>query len=227
MDNEDNIIREYNEYSHEKDNYIASINNEPNSNFSDVNNTSLTNPESLIRVGFYNIMDDFKEIYNIFLPYIQTACILPNIYLRGRFGLMEQNINNQNENHNQNNYPQKLTIFNECTKETIILNDIDFNPRTENVYVFKNGEYPKECTLESLVGAVVNKLNWDTKTHVIIATIGQYSFSYGVQYFCVKNIVDDNVDICISEQPGKYVSISKSDIEPQYYMLDEIIAISN
>lgn len=165
-----------------------------NMNILKINNSEFTD----------NIASCFEPLF-LFLYTLPILSTLPNRY--DQTDIVSETTQNENLKNKIHRifFDHNFQIVNETTKEKILLNNVSFSSDTEMLIL--TNENPQLVPLESVVRAIIKKFNWNTNTDIIIASSDLYSFSYGVEYYCVKNISGAVVDICIKSENNNYKPI--------------------
>jgi hypothetical protein len=88
-----------------------------------------------------------------------------------------------------------VVIVNEHTKQKIVMNNIMCNNKKELIYFKQNG-HDIEYKITPIIQNIIQKMNWDINKHIIYFANNEISFSYGVEYFFIKDKNDNIIDIC-------------------------------
>jgi hypothetical protein len=158
------------------------------------------------RININGIIADTKELFSSFAPYVEYVeylCIFPQRYLLSNSELKSKTYT--------------FSVTNESTREKIVLKDVEFDEETETIKIFKH-DITDEFPLTTIVQNIVNLLNWKSEEQIIIVTNGTLSFSYGIEYYCVRDMAGNIVDVCIkNDQSDCYVSVRHSDLAEKEY----------
>ena len=119
-----------------------------------------------------------------------------------------------------------FTITNMSTGEKINFGEVNFCPQTEEITKYKTLDGVTH-NLTSIVQSVSDKLNWIPSEQVIIALIkpvtgNEHSFSYGVSYYCVRDIAGNVTDMCIKNSQNCYIPVMLQNQEIKTYEYDQI-----
>lgn len=132
------------------------------------------------------------------LPYVEYFCFFPINLIQSKINENNPNISNTNNqiitNNQQTSLTTTLNITNETTKEKVNLSNVMFD--NENLNVILTDE-KKVLTLDSIIINIVKKLNWNINEQVIIVTDQIHYYSYGIEYFCIRNNKNEIIDICV------------------------------
>lgn len=158
------------------------------------------------------IIADTKEFFSLFAPYVEYFCIFPERYMN-TYTIVQQTVTT----------PDTLIITNESTKEKITLKNIKFNKETETIHLFFN-DTKDELSLTTIVQNIANLLKWDTSNQIILATIADLSFSYGVKYYCIMDSENNIVDVCIKNECNCYVPARDPHLEQTLYEYFDLVS---
>lgn len=166
---------------------------------------------------FYKLIESTFYYISYYVPYAEYFCFRPkNINMLKN----DDDLNNSDNSDSSDNLCT-LLIVNKNTKESVYLNNIEFNHISETVSIFENDtkdEYP----LVSIVKKISDILKWNPNEHIIIASSGYFSYSYGVEYYCVKNVGKNATDICVKKNDN-YVSVQNNNLKKREYDYFELI----
>ena len=138
------------------------------------------------------------------LPYVEYFCFFPINLIQSKTNENNQNITNTNDQINTRNQnitntiaTTTLNITNETTKEKVNLSNVMFDNENLNVIVTDENNEKKILTLDSIIINIVEKLNWNINEQVIIVSDQIHYYSYGIEYFCIRNNKNEIIDICV------------------------------
>jgi hypothetical protein len=179
-----------------------------------------------MEINLNGIITDVKELLAAFIPYVEYLCIFPRRYLLS-------NCENTYETTCETTCETKsktctLFVTNESTREKIVLKDIYFDEKTEIVKLFENTEKNEknEFSLTMIVQNITDLLNWKFNEQIIIATNGTVSFSYGIEYYCIRDISGNVIDICVkSHIDDSYIPTNRSYLKEKEYNYFDLIKI--
>lgn len=178
---------------------------------------------SFERINVNGIIADAKEMLSSFVPYVEYLCIFPQRYMPSNSQLDVE----------QKPILKTCTFFvtNESTREKVTLKNIMFDEKTETINFFTSSATNKptentlhEYSLTAIVQSIANILEWDSGKQIIIATNGELSFSYGTEYYCVRDINANIVDVCVKNyQSDCYTPTRHSNLEEKEYNYFDLI----
>ncbi len=170
------------------------------------------------------ILEDFKELFSPLAPYFEYICMFPQRYMIDAIDDLEQTDQKNNEKFEkfETNIIPRFCIFsvvNESTREKVIINNVIFNEKTESIIM----QNQHEISLTDLVQDIINKLYWSPSKQVIIASNGSSSFSYGIEYYLMRNINGEFVDLCIKDNiANNYVCVTNLDLKEKEYIYNDL-----
>lgn len=173
-----------------------------------------------LKTNVSEIISQIKIYLSPLQPYMEYICFFPQRYMGDE---LCECVDDQNDSEIsvEKWIVSSLTITNVTTGVKINFGEVNFNLQTEEVSVNDIPDKPNQ-TLTNIVQAVSDKLNWSPSEQVIVVSIKTngspvYNFSYGVTYYCIKDISGNAIDMCIKDAQGNYVPITKENQETIEY----------
>lgn len=189
---------------------------------------------SLSKINFSGIIADVRELLMPLAQYAEYLCIFPQRYMPDLKVTPDDFVDNFTDEMTDDipsleeiKSKKKLftfTISNESTKEKVNLKNVEFNEITEIVTIYQH-DTMDQYTITQIVKNIISKLNWIPSEQVIIVSNDKTSFSFGAEYYCVRDISGKFIDICVKDSiTNSYVPAISFGSIPKEYEYNKLIS---